>query len=107
MSRIAWAKPPTLGVTVNVPAPPQTDNMALNDWMQKVHAAISAISQDKMEMQEFLNDVLNIIKSMDRDGLQSIVAVTGAADAVYSVNETDLINALVVAVNALRTNLQE
>lgn len=105
MGRISWANAPVLSQQVSIPDPPQTDNPALNDWMRQVQQALQQIAQPNTEVQNFLDDMLDSVKELDRDGISALSSVSETAGATYTANEQTMLASLKTAVNGLLTNL--
>lgn len=68
MAQIAWPKAPSLRITVNLPDPPETDDVAVQDWMLKVNEAVQALAVGNLEMQEFLDDLLDAVRPVQLIG---------------------------------------
>lgn len=68
MAQISWPAVPTFRVMVNVPDPPPTDDVAIQDWMQKVKTAVEAVADERSEMQAFLEDMLTSVQSLQLFG---------------------------------------
>ena len=64
MGQIAWSKSPSLAVALNLPDPPPSDSQAMTDWMQKVNDAMILLSQESIELQEFLDDILEAVRPL-------------------------------------------
>lgn len=105
MGRISWANAPVLAPSIRIPEPPDTDNPALNDWMRQVYQALDAVSRPNTEAQNFLDDVLDAVKELDRDSINDLDSITETAGATYTANEQTMLTNLKTAVNGLLTNL--
>ncbi len=105
MSRLSWHNAPVLAPQVAIPEPPQTDNPALNDWMRQVYQAMQAVSQPNVEVQNFLDDLVDTVKEIDRDAINDLDSVSETAGAAYTANEQAMLANLKTAVNGLLTNL--
>lgn len=105
MGRISWPNAPVVAPSLRIPDPPQTDNPALNDWMQQVQQALQEVSRPNVEVQNFLDDLLDVVKDMDRDALSALSSVTETAGATYTANEQTMLANLKTAVNGVLTNL--
>lgn len=105
MSRLSWVTAPVMATRVSIPTPPQTDNPALNDWMQQVYQAVQTLSEPNAEAQAFLDDLVDIVKELDRDGLNDLSQISETAGAAYTANEQTMLANLKTAVNGLLDNL--
>ena len=68
MSQITWPKAPSLRVMVEVPTPPPTGDVAVQDWMAKVTQAIDVLAVGNAEMQEFMDDLLDAVRPVQLIG---------------------------------------
>lgn len=105
MGRLSWVAAPVMNTRVSIPDPPQTDDPALNDWMQQVHQALQTLGEPNAEAQAFLDDLVDIVKDIDRDSINSLSSVSETAGAAYTANEQTMLANLKTAVNGLLTNL--
>jgi len=105
MGRLSWQSAPVLAPQVSIPEPPQTDNPALNDWMRQVYQAVQGLSNPNTEVQNFLDDIVDTVKEIDRDAINDLDSVTETAGATYTANEQTMLANLKTAVNGLLTNL--
>ncbi len=105
MGRLSWQNAPVVAPVVSIPDPPQTDNPALNDWMRQVQQAMQTVSRPNVEVQNFLDDLVDAVKEMDRDAINDLDSVTETAGATYTANEQTMLANLKTAVNGLLTNL--
>ena len=63
MSQINWPSAPSVQIAVTVPEPPPTDDVAVQDWMRMTKQAIDTLAAGKAEMQDFLDDLLDAVRS--------------------------------------------
>ena len=105
MGRLSWQNAPVMAPQVSIPEPPQTDNPALNDWMQQVYQAIQTIAQPNVEAQTFLDDLADAVKEIDRDAINALDSISDTAGATYTAAEQTMLANLKTAVNGLLTNL--
>jgi hypothetical protein len=105
MGRLSWQSAPVLAPQVSIPEPPQTDNPALNDWMQQVYQAVQGLAEPNTEVQTFLDDIVDTVKELDRDSLNDLSTISETAGATYTANEQTMLANLKTAVNGLLANL--
>lgn len=105
MGRIGWPNAPVLAPQVSVADPPSTGNAALDDWLRQVKQAVDQMARPNKEVQDFLDDVLQSIKELDRDAINDLSSVTETAGGTYTANEQTMLTNLKTAVNGLLTNL--
>ncbi len=112
MSVITWTQPPNMDVPVNLPALPElpdtndTDAMLhylgiLQEYLQKQNQAIEAVATENSEMREFLSDMLDAIKELDRDAINGLATVPATAGGAYTAAEQTMLNALATRFNSL------
>ena len=104
MGRIAWSRVPSLRVPLRLADPPDTEDLALTDWMQQAKTAMERLAEGNAELESFLDDVLDTIKNLDRDGLAGVTEIADTADVTYSANEVTMLNNLKTAVNGILAN---
>ena len=105
MGRLSWVAAPVIVQPIVIPDPPQTDNQAVNDWMQKVKEAVERASQPNVEAQTFFDDLILAVKELDRDAINDLSSISETAGATYTANEQTMLANLKTAVNGLLTNL--
>lgn len=93
------------GFPVQVGPPPVTDNTELNQWMQQILTVVQAIAAGKNEQESFRDDVLDTIRTYDRQGIAGLSSVSKTAGATYTANEQAMLNELKTLANGLKTNL--
>lgn len=105
MGRLSWVNAPTIQPLVTVPDPPPTDDPALADWMRQVKQALDTLAQPNAEAQAFLDDLIDVVKEIDRDSLNDLDTISDTAGATYTTAEQTMLANLKTAVNGLLANL--
>lgn len=87
MGQFAWPDAPSLRTAIILPDPPQTDNPAVNDWMQKAKAAIDLLAAGNPEVSRFLDDLITAVNPVQLVASHLIIATgAGSPEGVITAN---------------------
>jgi hypothetical protein len=112
MSVISWTQPPNMDVPINLPALPELPDTkkpdevlhylgTLHSYLQMQNQALEAVAIEKAELREFLSEVLDAIKELDRDAINGLAAVPATAGGAYTAAEQTMLNTVANRLNSL------